>query len=103
MTCRGFCTLCLIIAFTSLLGQAEASPTQVLSIEIFSIYIYMCCAYVRPSYRIESTLHSNFTNSTKIASGHVGAIQSIEYSQSIASYSREGVGAKKRTAKQSRL
>ena len=57
-----------------LLGRAEASPTQVLSIEIFSlyIYVYMCRAYVLPY-----ILHSNFTNSTKIASGHVAKLSRL--------------------------
>ena len=55
-----------------------------LSIEIFSIvstthiyiYIYILCIYMCRAYVLPYILHSNFTNSTKIASGHVGVIHS---------------------------
>ena len=44
-----------VIVSDELLGRAEASPTQVMSIEIFClyiIYIYIC----RPSFRIQCFL-----------------------------------------------
>ena len=64
------CQLTKMVA-TNLLGRAEASPTQVMSIEIFRlynnyIYIYIYISAVRPSFRIYLSSISTIYNISSV-------------------------------------